>query len=75
MAACSNGFPVAGSFSRTTLNAASGSKTAMSKGFTIVIMLITLVSFSQYLTWIPFSGLSAIVWAALYNLQKFSDFW
>ena len=66
---------MAGSFSRSSLNAASGSKTAMSKAFTISIMVITLNSFSQYMYYIPNAALTAIIWASIYNLMKISDIW
>lgn len=75
MSSVSSGYPASGSFSRSSLNAASGSRTAMSKGFTIVIMVITLSFFTQYLRFIPYAALSAIIWASIYNIVVFSDFW
>ena len=75
MASVSSGYPVAGSFSRSSLNAASGSRTAMSKAFTVCILVITLAFFSQYLYYIPNAALTAIIWASIYNLIHISDFW
>ena len=75
MACVSSGYPVAGSFSRSSLNAASGSRTAMSKAFTISITVLTLACFTQYLYYVPNAALTAIIWASIYNLIKFSDIW
>ena len=75
MAAVSSGYPVSGSFSRSSLNSASGSRTAMSKAFTVSILVITVAFFTQYIYYVPNATLTAIIWASIYNLVKFSDVW
>ena len=75
MSSVSSGYPASGSFSRSSLNAASGSRTAMSKGFTILIMIVTLSFFAPYLYYIPNAALSAVIWASIYNIVVISDFW
>lgn len=75
MACVSSGYPVAGSLARTSLNAASGSRTALSKIVTISIMVITLAFFAQHLYYVPNAALTAIIWSFLYNLVNITDIW
>eukprot|EP01035_Chromulina_nebulosa_P020825 gene20825-26993_t len=75
MSAVSSGYPVSGSFSRSALNTASGSRTAMSKAFTVSILVLTVAVFTPYVYYVPNAALTAIIWASIYNLWKFSDLW
>jgi len=73
MACVSSGYPVAGA--NGPLSAASGSRTTMSKAFTVAIIVITLAFFAEYLYYVPNAALTAIVWTSMYNLVNFSDIW
>lgn len=68
-------YPVSGSFSRSSLNAASGAKTPMAKVITLMIVLLALGAISDSFEFIPNAVLSAVIFAAIENLICISDFW
>lgn len=75
MASACSGCPVAGSFSRTALNAASDSRTVLSKAFTVGAVVITIAYLAQRLYYLPYAAITAVIWASVYNLVNLSDIW
>eukprot|EP01041_Mallomonas_annulata_P006682 gene6682-13537_t len=71
----SSAFPVSGSFSRSSLNAASGAKTPLSKATTMSIICLSLAAFTTKFYYIPNAALAAIIWVAITALISPLDFW
>lgn len=71
----SSAFPVAGSFSRSSLNQASGAKTPFSKVTTMIVVVIAVTSLTQTFEFIPNAALAAVIFVAISNLFGFRDFW
>lgn len=77
-AAFTQGFPVAGSFSRSAVNIQAGAKTKLSSAVTSFIVLSTLLFFTRLLYYIPQSALAAIIILAvsgLINPNKIRHIW
>eukprot|EP01039_Chlorochromonas_danica_P001662 gene1661-1816_t len=70
-----SGYPVAGSFSRSSLNHSAGAKTPLSKATTMIAIILTLRFFTRTFQYIPSAALSAVIWVAIFNLVCISDFW
>jgi len=75
LASVSSGYPVAGSFSRSSLNSACGSRTPMSTIITAVIIILSLSFFTGAFQFIPYAALAAIIWSSIFNLIIVSEFW
>lgn len=71
----SSAFPVSGSFSRSSLNYASGARTPLSKVTTMIIIIIAVTSLTKTFEFIPNAGLAAVIFVAISNLFGFYDFW
>lgn len=67
--------PVAGSFSRSSLNYTVGAKTPLSKLITLCIVLLVLSVLTQTFYFIPNPALSAIIWVSISSLIDFTDLW
>lgn len=77
-AAFTQGYPVAGSFSRSAVNIQAGAKTKMSSAVTGFIVLLTLLFFTKLLYYIPQAALAAIIILAvsgLINPNKIRHIW
>lgn len=61
-------FPVSGSFSRSSLNCASGARTPLSKATTMSIVCIALSTLTSTFQYIPNAALAAIIWVAIIPL-------
>lgn len=75
LASISSAYPVAGSFSRSSLNHSAGAKTPLSKVTTMISVILTLRYFTRTFQYIPNAALSAVIWVAIYNLVSLTDFW
>ena len=64
-AAFTGAYPVAGSFSRSTVNVTAGARTQMSSVFSMVIIVITLLWFTPLFYRLPHAALAAIIMASL----------
>ncbi len=72
------GFAVSGSFSRTALNYTSGATTRLSGVVTGLVVLITILFFTDFLYYLPLPVLSAIIIFSvlgLINLKKIKHIW
>ncbi len=72
VAAFSQGYPVAGSFSRSAVNVQAGAQTKLSSVVTGSIVLITLLFFTKLLFYIPQAALAAIIILAVGGLIDFN---
>lgn len=68
------GFPVGGSFSRTSVNRLAGAQSRVS-GLVTGLCVLAFGPFGSFLSGLPTAVLSAIVIAAVLNLLKFKDLW
>jgi SulP family sulfate permease len=68
-------YPVAGSYSRSSLNNVAGAKTPLSKAVTICSILLALGVATKTFFFIPQAALAAVIWVALYNILGFTEFW
>jgi MFS superfamily sulfate permease-like transporter len=75
LASCSSSYPVAGSFSRTSLNAVSGARTPLSKIVNMFVIILALGTLTKTFQYIPNAALAAIIWVAVFNLISITDFW
>ncbi len=75
LASVSHGYPVAGSFSRSSLNHLAGAKTPFSKVVNMFVVVIALGSLTRTFQYIPNAALAAIIWIAVFQLVSFSDMW
>jgi SulP family sulfate permease len=73
-AAFTGGFPVSGSFSRSALDYAAGSKTGLSAVFTGGFVLLFLLFFTKTLYFLPQATLAAIIIDAVLKLMHFKKF-
>jgi len=77
-AAFTQGYPVAGSFSRSAVNIQAGAKTKLSSAVTSFIVLLTLLFFTKLLYFVPQAALAAIIILAvsgLINPNKIRHIW
>lgn len=75
LASVSSAYPVCGSFSRSSLNAATGARTPISKVITMLVVIVALQTLTGTFYYIPQAALAAVIFAAIYNLVSFSDLW
>jgi len=75
LASVGSAFPVAGSFSRSSLNLASGARTPLSKVTTLIVLIITLTSLTETFGYIPQAALAAVIIASVTSLIDLRDFW
>jgi len=68
-------FPVTGGFSRSAVNDESGAKTGMASAISAVLIILTLLFFTQYFYYLPKAVLAAIILVAVYGLIDFKEFW
>ena len=68
-------YPVAGSYSRSSLNGAVGAKSPLSAITTICVVLVCLGIATTALYFIPKCALAAVIWVALYNILAFTEWW
>ena len=69
------GYAVAGSFSRTSVNAGSGAITGFSSVVTALIVGITLLWFTPLLYHLPQATLAAVIMMAVFQLINFAPIW
>lgn len=67
------GFPVAGSFSRSAVNARAGAKTAMASLTTAAVIALTLLFLTPLFYYLPNSVLAAIIVAAVISLVDLQE--
>lgn len=65
------GYPVTGGFSRTAVNDQSGAKTGLASIFSVILIVLTLLFFTQLFYYLPNSILAAVVLVAVYGLIDF----
>ncbi len=70
-AALTGAYPVAGSFSRSSVNYQSGARTQMSSMVCMVVILLTLLFFTPAFTLLPHAALAAIVIVSVFGLMDF----
>lgn len=68
-------YPVAGSFSRSSLNMVSGARTPLSKFTTTAVILLAVGAVSESFGYIPNAALGAVVMASISSLVDLRDFW
>lgn len=73
-AAFTGGYPVSGSFSRSALDYAAGSKTGLSAVFTGLFVLVFLLFLTRSIYYLPQAALAAIIIDAVLKLMRFSKF-
>jgi sulfate permease, SulP family len=67
-AALFNGYPVTGGFSRTAVNHEAGAKTGMASIFSAVVVMLTLLFFTDLFYYLPNAILAAVIMVAVYGL-------
>ncbi len=72
-AAFTGAYPVAGSFSRSSVNFQSGARTQMSSLVCMVVILLTLLFFTPLFTLLPQTALAAIVIVSVFGLMDFKS--
>ena len=72
-AAFSGAYPVAGSFSRSSVNYQAGGRTPFSSIICMVVIVITLLFFTPLFTLLPKAALAAIVIISVIGLMNFAD--
>jgi len=75
LGAVSSAYPVAGSFSRSSLNLASGARTPLSKAVCLTVVLLTLGVLTGTFYYIPQAALAAVIMASISSLIDIRDFW
>ena len=75
LGACSSAYPVAGSFSRSSLIATLGAKTPLAKFICMCVVLIAIGALGETFHYIPKPALSAVIFVAIYGLISITDFW
>jgi MFS superfamily sulfate permease-like transporter len=75
LASICSAYPVSGSFSRSSLNYASGARTAISSLVVVCVISLALGSLTKVLYYIPNAALAAIIFLAISNLINFTEFW
>ena len=71
----SSAFPVAGSFSRSSLNHLCGARTPLSKATCLLVIVTALGTLTATFFYIPQAALSAIIWVAIWPLVKLEHLW
>jgi SulP family sulfate permease len=72
-AAFTGAYPVAGSFSRSSVNYQAGGRTPISSIVCMVVIVATLLFFTPLFTLLPHAALAAIVIISVIGLMDFSD--
>jgi SulP family sulfate permease len=72
-AAFTGAYPVAGSFTRSSVNYQTGAKTQVSSLVCMVVILLTLLFFTPAFTLLPHAALAAIVIVSVFGLMDFSS--
>jgi SulP family sulfate permease len=72
-AALTGAYPVAGSFSRSSVNYQSGAKTQVSSLVCMIVILLTLLFFTPAFTLLPHAALAAIVIVSVFGLMDFAS--
>jgi len=72
-AAFTGAYPVAGSFSRSSVNYQSGGRTPISSIVCMVVIVLTLLFFTPAFTLLPHTALAAIVIISVIGLMDFSN--
>jgi len=78
VAAFSQSMPVSGSFSRSALNLSAGARTGLASVFSALLILLTLLFFTQLLYHLPKPILSAVIMMAVFslvNVETIKDAW
>ena len=73
--ALSSGFPVAGSFSRSSLYNNLGTKSILALLISMFVLLTAIGALAHTFYYIPQAALSAIIFVALYSVISISEFW
>lgn len=68
-------YPIAGSFSRSSLNYTAGGRTPMSSLVSMFTIILAVGALAQAFYYIPQAVLSAVIFTAIWNLICISDFW
>ena len=71
-AALTGAYPVAGSFSKSSVNVAAGAKTSVSCLVCAVVILVTLLWLTPLFKYLPHSTLSAIIIVSIFGIIDFS---
>ena len=71
----SSAFPVAGSFSRSSLNHLCGARTPLSKATCLLVIVTALGTLTATFFYIPQAALSAVIWVAIWPLVKLDHLW
>lgn len=71
--AFSGGMSVAGGFSRTMVNFSAGARTQLAMIIAVILLAISLLSFTEQFTYIPKTALAAIILVAIMPLIKIRD--
>ncbi|WP_210367007.1 solute carrier family 26 protein [Bacillus sp. REN3] len=66
-------YPVTGGFSRSAVNYQSGARTGLASIITAVLILVTLLFFTDLFYYLPNSALAAIIMVAVYGLIDFKE--
>ncbi|WP_027964404.1 SulP family inorganic anion transporter [Halalkalibacillus halophilus] len=61
-------YPVTGGFSRSAVNYQAGARTGMATIFTAVLIVLTLLFFTEWFYYLPQAALAAIIMVAVYGL-------
>jgi len=61
-------FPVTGGFSRTAVNDQSGARTGMAGIFAAILIILTLLFFTEYFYYLPKAILASVIMVAVYGL-------
>lgn len=72
-AAFTGAYPVAGSFTRSSVNYQTGAKTQVSSLVCMVVIMLTLLFFTPAFTLLPHAALAAIVIVSVFGLMDFSS--
>jgi len=72
-AAFTGAYPVAGSFTRSSVNYQTGARTQVSSLVCMVVILLTLLFFTPAFTLLPHAALAAIVIVSVFGLMDFSS--
>ena len=75
LGAVASAYPVAGSFSRSSLLGSLGGKTPLAKLFCMFVILIAVGTLQFSFYYIPKAALSAVIFVAIYGLISATDFW
>ncbi|WP_114749521.1 SulP family inorganic anion transporter [Pleomorphovibrio marinus] len=68
-----NGYPVTGGFSRTAVNHEAGAKTGMASIISAIVVMLTLLFFTEVFYFLPNAILAAVIMVAVYGLIDFNS--